>query len=95
MRRCQHTVCQCRRAAAPECVGHTTTCAIPGYSSWSQPGQRYGFVAAAPGTGRTTQSPSGQSSIRSGPRGADGAAGRFFRVLRGLTTIKPIDARIY
>ena len=92
MRRCQHTVCQCRRAATPECVGHTTTCAMPGYSSWSQPGQRYGLAAAAPGTGRTTQSPSGQSSIRSGPSGADGAAGRGFRVLRGLTAINLIGA---
>jgi endonuclease len=90
MRRCQHAVCQCRRDAAPACVGHTTTCAVPGYSSWSQPGQRYALVAAAPGTGRTTQSPSGQSSIRSGPSGAAGAAERGFQVLRGLTAIKPI-----
>jgi uncharacterized protein YbjT (DUF2867 family) len=94
MRRCQHTVCQWRRAATPEYVGHTTRCAMPGYSSWSQPGQRYGFVAAAPGTGRTTQSPSGQSSIRSGPSGADGAGGWTFRVLRGLTAINPIGEGI-
>ena len=31
------------------------------------------MAAAAPGTGRTTQSPSGQSSTRSGPSGAAGA----------------------
>ena len=49
MRRCQHTVCQCRRDAAPACVGHTTTCARPGYSSWSQPGQRYALVGRGPG----------------------------------------------
>src|SRR5450756_3104146 len=90
MRRCQHTVCQCRRASAPACVGHTTTCGIPGNSSWSQPGQRYALAAAAPGTWRTTQSPSGQSSIRSGPSGAAGAAGPPRRTLRALTGIKGI-----
>ncbi len=42
------------------CSGQTTTCATPGRISWSQPGQRYTLVAAAPGTWRTTQSPSGQ-----------------------------------
>src|SRR6185437_1223493 len=36
--------------------------------------------------------PSGQSSMRSGPSGADGPAGRGFWVLRGLTAINLIGA---
>ena len=87
---CQHTVCQCRLEPSPSSFGHATTCGVAGRISWSQPGQRYAFVATAPGIGRTTQSPSGHSSIRSGPSGAAGAEGRGRRVLRGLTDIKPI-----
>jgi RecB family endonuclease NucS len=48
--------------------------------------------AAAPGTGRTTQSPSGQSSTRSGPSGAAGVADLGRRLLRAVTGIKGIRA---
>ena len=42
---------------------------MPAGISWSQPGQRYSFTAAGPGTSRTTQSPSGHVSTVSGPAG--------------------------
>ena len=83
-RRCQHGRCQCRRSAGPGLrLGQATTCGIPGGISWSHPGQRYVLAEAAPGTGRTTQSPSGHDSTCSGPEGGGaGAAGR--RIRRGL-----------
>lgn len=67
----QHGLCQCRRSPMPACCAQVTRCGVPGRISWLQPGQRYVLVAAAPGTPRTTQSPSGQDSTRS-PRGAGG-----------------------
>ena len=81
-RRCQHARCQCLRSAVPALgPGQATTCGMPAGISWSHPGQRYVLAEPAPGTGRTTQSPSGHDSVCSGPgaaeRGppADGYAG--------------------
>jgi hypothetical protein len=37
---------------------------VPAAMTWSQPGHRYSFVDDAPGTERTTQSPSGPDSAR-------------------------------
>ncbi len=69
-------------------AGQATTCGVPGTISRSHPGQRYAFVVPAPGTGLTTQSPSGQDSTRSGPgTDADGPE-RSRRILRGLTPVK-------
>ncbi|MBI4901642.1 MAG: hypothetical protein HY829_14375, partial [Actinobacteria bacterium] len=39
-------------------LGQATTWGVPRATGWSQPGQRYGFVAAAPGTLRTIHRPS-------------------------------------
>jgi endonuclease len=47
-------------------------------------------VVAAPDTGRTTHSPSGQSSVRS-VTGTGAAAGAGRRIRRGLTPIQPTE----
>lgn len=44
-------------------------CESPGGIGWSQPGQRYGFRPAAPGTVRTSHSPSAATSVRDQPTG--------------------------
>ena len=67
-------------------------CGVPGTISWSQPGQRYALVLPAPGCGRTTQSPSGQDSVRSGPGTGAGGPERSRRILRGLTPVHPMRA---
>src|SRR5262249_6877275 len=43
----------------------------PGRISWSQPGHRYVLAAAAPGTCRTSHSPSGQVCVCGGPSPAE------------------------
>src|SRR5579872_108743 len=72
-------------------AGQATMWGVPGVISWSQPGHRYGLVLLAPATGRTTQSPSGQLSVRSDPAGRSAAAGAGLRFRRGLTYAKPIQ----
>lgn len=61
-RRFQQPVCQCRRCSTPSPwpvhAGQTTRCAVPGPISCWQPGHRYVFRAAGPGTVRTRKSPS-------------------------------------
>src|ERR1700749_4249894 len=87
-RRCQQVRCQCRRISTPGAsAGQATTWAVPGVISWSQPGQRYSLVTAAPGICRTTQSPSGHDSARSGPSGQGAGSGRARRDRRGLTRV--------
>src|SRR5580658_4771380 len=92
---CQHARCQCLRSSMPTLIpsaGQATTCGVPGTISWSQPGQRYALVLPAPGCSRTTQSPSGQDSTRSGPGTAAGGPERSRRILRGLTPVHPMRA---
>ena len=71
-------------------AGHATTCGVPGTISWSHPGQRYAFADPAPGILRTTQSPSGHDSTRSGPGTGSGGPERSRRMRRGLTPVKAI-----
>src|SRR5271166_5802258 len=96
-RRCQQAVCQCLRSSTPRppvsrapSAGQATTCGVPGTISWSHPGQRYAFVDPAPGIRRTTQSPSGHDSTRSGPGTGSGGPERSRRIRRGLTPVKAI-----
>src|SRR6266700_7916957 len=97
IRCCQHAVCQCLRSSTPmppairaPSAGHATTCGVPGTISWSHPGQRYAFTDPAPGILRTTQSPSGHDSTRSGPGTGSGGPERSRRIRRGLTPVKAI-----
>jgi len=94
---CQHAVCQCLRSSTPTppairapSAGQATTCGVPGTISWSQPGQRYALDDPAPGIRRTTQSPSGHDSTRSGPGTGSGGPERSRRIRRGLTPVKAI-----
>jgi len=73
-------------------AGQATTCGVPDGISWSHPGQRYVFAVPAPDTCRTTQSPSGQDSTRSGPGTGAGGPERSRRILRGLTPAQPMRA---
>src|SRR6266581_3008977 len=92
---CQHAVCQCLRSSTPmppairaPSAGQATMCGVPGTISWSHPGQRYAFADPAPGIRRTTQSPSGHDSMRSGPGTGSGGPERSRRIRRGLTPVK-------
>ena len=94
---CQHAVCQCLRSSTPmppairaPSAGQATMCGVPGTISWSHPGQRYAFADPAPGILRTTQSPSGHDSTRSGPGTGSGGPERSRRIRRGLTPVKAI-----
>src|SRR6516165_212463 len=99
-RRSQQALCQCLRSSrarlpgirAPS-AGQATTCGVPGTISWSQPGQRYALAEAAPGVRRTTQSPSGHDSTRSGPGTGSGGPERSRRIRRGLTPaqLRPVE----
>ena len=91
----QQVVCQCLRSSTPRppairapSAGQATTCGVPGTISWSHPGQRYALADPAPGIRRTTQSPSGHDSTRSGPGTGSGGPERSRRIRRGLTPVK-------